>query len=324
MSFSDLVSIIIPTYNRAQLLLEALESAKSQTYRPIEVIVVDDGSTDNTQEIVSRFKEVNSSEIFRVSYLRQQNKGPSAARNHGLSHSSGEYLQFLDSDDLIHPRKIEIQVGLLKSHPSIHLIFSEKFDFQNWPNWEDIQAKAPDFQILKGCDLYCSFNTLTNSGLYKKETCLLAGLWDEEMSLCEDLEFNLRVLNLCHEVLYTKNNLAGYRRHNGDRLTTSLAKSESRYASLSGFKHLQESALYRIKEPDQKLFESIGVLYNRLALDFMMDSDRAGALQTIYSCRQMPLSKRRSRRLNYLTALAYMPASWLRALWKIREHFVAS
>lgn len=324
MIHSDLVSVIIPTYNRARLLLDALESVKCQTYRPIEVIVVDDGSTDDTQEAVKYFLEDNSSEDFQISYFSQENKGPSAARNTGLNAASGEYIQFLDSDDLIHRLKIEIQVGLLKVYPQIQCIFSERFSFTGLPDWEDINPEILNFKIFRGHELYCSFNALINSGIYRKEICMLAGLWNEEMHLCEDLEFNLRVLNLCDEIIYIKSNLAGYRQHDGDQMTTSLSKNETRYANLSGFKYLQESAQTKVANPDPKLFEAIGILYNRLALDFMLYGDRAGALKTIDSCRQMPLSQPRLRRLAILRLLAYLPSSWLWVIWKVNEYYRAA
>lgn len=321
---SELVSVIIPTHNRALLLVEALESVYHQTYRPIEVIVIDDGSTDGTQETIKNLLNTKASTDFQILYLYQENKGPSAARNAGLRAASGAYIQFLDSDDLIHPCKIEMQVGLLKSQPGSQCIFSERFDFRGAPNWNETENKEKELIILDGNSFYCTFNTLTNSGLYTKEICFLAGLWNEEMSLCEDIEFNLRVLSLARTVLYTKNNWAAYRHHSGHQITTSFSTSESRYASLSGFENLQKTALFTIKNPEQKLFESIGILYNRLALDFMMSGDREGAIKTINSCRQMPLSKRRSRRLTYLNILAYLPASWMRLLWRINELYRAS
>ena len=324
MSCSDLVSVIIPTYNRARLLIDALESTRCQTYRPLEAIVIDDGSTDDTQEVVKQFSEVNSSESFHISYVYQNNKGPSTARNTGLKAASGEYVQFLDSDDLIHPRKLEIQVGLLKSHPQIQCIFAERFKFKGLPNWDGIYSATLKSQLLKGHELYCSFNALTNSGIYKREICLLAGSWNEEMHLCEDLEFNLRVLNLCDEILYVKSNLAGYRQHDEYQITTSLSKNETRYANLSGLKYLQKTAQAKVNKNDPKLFESIGILYNRLALDFMLYGDRAGALKTIRNCKQMPLSQHRLQRLTILTILAHMPSFLLRIMWKVGEYYRAA
>ena len=100
------VSVIIPTYNRAATVLGAVQSALDQTYSSIEVIVVDDGSTDDTAERLSIF-------LPRINFLRQKNAGPSAARNYGARHANGEILAFLDSDDVWMPDKIARQVALL-------------------------------------------------------------------------------------------------------------------------------------------------------------------------------------------------------------------
>jgi len=108
------VSVIIPTYNRAQVVGEAVDSVLAQTYRDHEVIVVDDGSTDGTGEVmhnyVARFAE-------RVSYLRQRNVGAPAARNAGLRAATGEYVAFLDSDDVYLPRRLEVGAGALEDDP---------------------------------------------------------------------------------------------------------------------------------------------------------------------------------------------------------------
>lgn len=103
------VSVIIPTYNRAATVLGAVQSALDQTYPSIEVIVVDDGSTDDTAERLSTF-------LPRIKLLRQKNAGPSEARNHGARHASGEILAFLDSDDVWMSDKIARQVALMEAY----------------------------------------------------------------------------------------------------------------------------------------------------------------------------------------------------------------
>jgi glycosyltransferase involved in cell wall biosynthesis len=102
-----LVSVVIPTYNRADLVSEALQSALQQTYPNIEIIVVDDGSTDNTCEILQKFGDA-------IIVLRQENTGPAAARNRGIEAAHGELVAFLDSDDLWLPTKLARQVDLLE------------------------------------------------------------------------------------------------------------------------------------------------------------------------------------------------------------------
>lgn len=120
-----LVSVIIPTYNRRRYLAEALESVWSQTYRQVEVIVVDDGSTDGTGAWLETYAHRE-----RLRYLYQPNQGVSAARNQGIRLARGKYLAFLDSDDLFEPYKLEKQVAYLEEHPGTGLVHSHylKFD----------------------------------------------------------------------------------------------------------------------------------------------------------------------------------------------------
>ena len=106
-----LVSIIIPVYNGAQWIGETLASALSQTYSNIEIIVVNDGSTDNTADVVCRYAQAN------LQLVEQPNRGQSAALNHGLSLAKGDYIQYLDGDDLLATDKIERQLAFLQRQP---------------------------------------------------------------------------------------------------------------------------------------------------------------------------------------------------------------
>src|SRR5437773_9167742 len=115
-----LVSVIIPTYNYAHFIAEVVASVQSQTYPNWEMIVVDDGSTDNTEEVVKRI----AADEPRISYLRQDNARQAAARNNGIRHAKGNYLQFLDADDLIEPQKLEQQVAFLEQHTSVDITHS--------------------------------------------------------------------------------------------------------------------------------------------------------------------------------------------------------
>ena len=106
---NPLVTIIIPTYNRQSFVVEAVASVLEQDYRPIEVIVVDDGSTDDTESALSAYPT--------VTYVRQTNQGPSAARNRGIDCAQGGLITFLDSDDLWLPNKLSVQVSLMEKNP---------------------------------------------------------------------------------------------------------------------------------------------------------------------------------------------------------------
>jgi glycosyltransferase involved in cell wall biosynthesis len=116
-----LVSIIIPTYNRAYILGPTLDSVLAQTYENYEALVIDDGSTDNTAQLVADYSRLNP----RIKYFRQDNAGVSAARNHGMGLAQGDYLAFLDSDDIWKPWKLALQVDLLEKLPECIMLWTD-------------------------------------------------------------------------------------------------------------------------------------------------------------------------------------------------------
>jgi GT2 family glycosyltransferase len=129
-----LVSVVIPTFNRAHLIGRTIESALCQTHRRLEVLVVDDGSTDGTAEVVSRDHGADE----RVRYLRKQNGGPASARNVGFDHARGAYVALLDSDDTWHPWKLELQVRCMEAHPLLGM------------TWTDMEMIDPGGKVVDG------------------------------------------------------------------------------------------------------------------------------------------------------------------------------
>jgi len=112
------VSVVIPTYNSAPYIAKTLESVFVQTYKDYEVIIVDDGSTDDTREVLKPF-------LHRIRYIYQDNRGPAAARNMGIRLAEGEYIAFLDSDDRWLPEKLRLQVEHLTSNPEVGLVYTD-------------------------------------------------------------------------------------------------------------------------------------------------------------------------------------------------------
>ena len=125
-----LVSTVIPVYNRASLLVDAVDSVINQTYRPIEIIIVDDGSTDETPNVIA--------DLFRrwphlVKVVRQANAGPGPARQHGLELATGDFVQFLDSDDLLLPEKFSYQVAALLANSEAQICYGRSYE-ENYHN----------------------------------------------------------------------------------------------------------------------------------------------------------------------------------------------
>ncbi|MDX1640985.1 MAG: glycosyltransferase family A protein [Balneolaceae bacterium] len=151
MKKEPLISVIIPVYNGAEFIDETLKSAFSQTYSNIEIIVVDDGSTDHTSEIVAKYPDVH--------YIYQENQGVSVARNTAISAAKGNYIAFLDADDIWMPDKLTIQMEFMRKNPEIRIVTTEKENFMEpgtelpdylKPNykWETVGENLPSTMIV--------------------------------------------------------------------------------------------------------------------------------------------------------------------------------
>ncbi len=128
------VSVVIPTYNRADLVAEAVEGAVRQTHSPVEVIVVDDGSTDSTPAVLDPFRD-------RIRYVRQENRGLAGARNRGILESRGEFLAFLDSDDVCLPVWLERVMETFRRHPEAGAVASAEFEIDERGNRGRVHSK---------------------------------------------------------------------------------------------------------------------------------------------------------------------------------------
>jgi glycosyltransferase involved in cell wall biosynthesis len=138
----ELVSVIIPCYNYGAYIAETLDSLIAQSYQHWEAIVVDDGSTDESEFIVQKYMSNDN----RIKYIKQQNKGVAVARNRGLSEAVGSYIQFLDADDYIAPDKFLLQVKKMDENPSIDLIYSDSYLF-NHSNFNDEKRLFNKFNL---------------------------------------------------------------------------------------------------------------------------------------------------------------------------------
>jgi glycosyltransferase involved in cell wall biosynthesis len=142
-----LVSVIVPVYNRERFLRETLGSIFALDYEPFEVIVVDDGSADGSAAIAQSFPDVR--------YLRQENRGPAAARNAGIDASRGEFIAFVDSDDVVLPHKLSAQVGYLLEHPDLTATLGRQEWITPPPNavpdlvWGDLDGITPISIVIR-------------------------------------------------------------------------------------------------------------------------------------------------------------------------------
>jgi len=181
-----MVSVIITTFNRAHFLRRAIKSVLNQTYKDIEIIVVDDCSNDNTEKVVSECIRNNKN----IKYIRHnKNKGLSAARNTGIKHSTGKYISFLDDDDELLPKKIQKQVEFLEKHKNIDAIYCGYI--RKSDNFEQVYIPKKITNFLKE-SLILPLSVI-HSLLIKKECFSKIGLFDENLKYFEDWDLWIRL-----------------------------------------------------------------------------------------------------------------------------------
>jgi len=179
------VSVIIPTYNRAHVLREAIDSVLTQRYSDLELLVVDDGSTDHTKEVVSSYAS-------KLTYIYQEHKGVSAARNRGIKHAKGDYLSFLDSDDLWLPDKLSLQMKFMRDHPEIHICYTEEIWIRRGVRVNPMKKhRKYSGMIFEHCLPLCIVSP--SSVLIARSLLEKVGVFDEEFEVCEDYDLWLRI-----------------------------------------------------------------------------------------------------------------------------------
>jgi len=263
-----LVSVVIPTRNRAELLAAAVRSVLDQTYRNFELIIVDDASEDGTREMVARLSDP------RIRYIRHDAvKGGGAARNTGIRSSRGEYISFLDDDDEWLPSKLELQVGYLERKRSADVVYTGL-------SVRELDSGKPAGKVvpLKRGDIFADLlagNCVgTASSVILRRDCLDTGdLFDENLPSCQDWDMWLKLSKSCR-FDYISEPLVVYHLH-GKRITSSdesaLAGREMVFEkyrdeiesdrSLSGRHHLMIGSLYcrlgEMKRGREEIRESI-------------------------------------------------------------------
>lgn len=183
---SPLVSVVIPAYNQAEFLAETVQSVLNQTYRNFEIIVVNDASTDNTDEVMAQLSDP------RLKYIvHEKNQRLSAARNTGINASRGEILFLLDADDLFHPEKLEAHVKFLGEHPEIGVSYNARFEMNHSANTVREMWRPPLTVTLK--DIILTFPFAPSDTVVRREWAFKVGLFDPDVRTAEDTDFPCRL-----------------------------------------------------------------------------------------------------------------------------------
>lgn len=254
---NNLASVIIPTYNRAAYLGKALDSVWAQTYRPIEVVIVDDGSTDNTKHVIDEWAKKHITKDFRCEYIHQKNSGAPTARNTGMKNATGRFLQFLDSDDYLMPEKLEIQIDKMLIEQTGFCIcdYCHTDEYGN-----DILFASNDRsikQILTEARFLSTSIGVIDTNYFKP------GLlkWNPKIKKGQDLDFNLKIFFIVDGFSYVNKVLFKWIRHNEKGISNTTKFTAKEYfinlTSLWKFHLENRDSIQEYKKP------YIKELYNR-------------------------------------------------------------
>ena len=266
-----LVSVIVPMYNVERYIASTIQCVLDQTWKYIELIIVDDGSTDRSFSIAKEFKDQ------RIKIIQQQNQGAAIARNTGIKHASGDFFQFLDGDDLLSEDKIENQVELLLKRPA-YVSVSSTIHFNNNDSIAKQVPSKYEQYFLKSSDDpadflthlwggYTSYGSMiaVHSWLTPKSIIVKTGFWNEALTLDDDGEYFARVVLNSKGIIYSDQGFSYYRKQKGNTL--------SRINSEAKIKSMLDAALIKKKILTEKtnMFPAQLALY-KLLMDVAIKS----------------------------------------------------
>ena len=284
-----LVSVVICAWNNWPDLEMTIESALGQSYEPIEVIVVDNASEDGTEtEVQTRFRD-------RVQYIRQENRGDSGAYNSGFSMARGEFVQFVDGDDVLAPGKVEKQMAMFRAKPDLDIVYGDIRHFQTMggaASWGDV-ATRPEDDILR--EFIAPRNGWSGIGalgmLFRRRAVEMTGLWDESLYIC-DLDYLLRAAWAGCRFGHCAGSPMGFVRRRPGQMSANRLKMQL------GLEAVWDKAMdYITREPYR------GMLADRLAAFRFQIALSRGELSLSEALKKLALSRTTSPRK--ISALAY-------------------
>jgi GT2 family glycosyltransferase len=221
---APLVSVIIPAYKVAQYIAATLDSVLAQTFKEYEIIVVNDGSpdTEELEKVLAPYRD-------RITYLRQENQGQSAARNTGIRAARGKYIAPLDGDDMWDPEYLAAQLAVLEADPSLDMIYADARVFGEAPEagrtLMELSPSTGEVTFERLVTRQCAVNFSVS--VCRRETLLRAGLFDPAQRRVEDIDLWLRIARQGGRIVYQRRVLGSYRRHAGNLSANQVADLEA-------------------------------------------------------------------------------------------------
>lgn len=256
------VSILIPLYNSEEYIAETIDSCLTQTYENIEIIIVDDGSADSGLSIARQYENKHTN----IKVEAQKNSGAPVARNRAFKLSTGEYIQYIDADDLLHPDKIRLQMEVLKTADDRTLAFGRWGTFQKSienVDWKDLPVnKNYDDPKQLLIELWANWMAVvTHVWLVPRVLVEESGGWDESLIKNQDGDFFARVVMKASKLLYVAESIGYYRKDNENSISKQVSK-KTLEANLKTFETYME--LMKDNMDKSEVRRSLALLYSKL------------------------------------------------------------
>lgn len=253
---NSLVTAVVPTYNRAHLITDSLNSIAAQDYRPIEIIIVDDGSTDNTAEVVKQWQKLNKqADTLTVSYIQQENQGGNVARNTGIVAASGAYIAFLDSDDLWHPSKLSKQLALFGHDPMVGGVYCgvQHVEVGHGKITEPTVRDYPQGWLLEKMLIH-DVTAPTSTYVVRKEVFVNVGVFDVELQARQDWDMWIRLATE-YKIGCVPEPLVDFREHPGPRTASNPQKEIVAYRQIMvKYAHLRKRYSFSCRQAAKAAF----------------------------------------------------------------------
>lgn len=299
-----LVSVIIPAYNRAGFIAAALDSVLGQTYRPIECLVVDDGSTDDTGRVVAEWGGELDAQ-FSLRCFRQENRGAAAARNRGLRESRGEFVNFLDSDDRLLPKTLQRKVECLRSTGAPYCyVQGKRVDGEG--NTLGLHGRP---WTAYGGLFFLTYHFHTNAPLIRRSVCQEVGPWDESLKGWDEVEYFARLKLHGGRGVFLEEVGHLAIEHNGNRITPTETNEQASYPAREAILATILKAGPQYAHEAEFLRGWLMLTHARFAAEYWTQSDYRRALASLRKAHQFGYSNWHVRTILALNRRTVHPAS---------------
>lgn len=254
-----LISVVIPTYNRAHLVLDAIWSVVGQSYRPLEIVVVDDGSQDETQAVIEAWVAEHREKGVELQYVYQENQGGNVARNTGIQSSTGKYVAFLDSDDCWNSQKLALQLEVFRMEPEVGAVYSglRHVKVGDEHGGDSASRIYPSGNILSQM-LVRDVTAPTSTYMVRRKVFDEVGFFDVSLQARQDWDMWIRVAS-AYKIGCVGKPLVDFREHEGERTASNPMKEVRAYEVI-----IEKYAHLRAKEGWRVRAAAMGAYYKRM------------------------------------------------------------